>query len=87
MVEAAPRRGARASRTTAARTTFGGGCAGALQRHVVAHLATGSPVENTAGAYLANLRVQEAAYESHATGRRIALQGYDPPATAAPFVP
>ncbi|MBK8743025.1 MAG: Gfo/Idh/MocA family oxidoreductase [Betaproteobacteria bacterium] len=66
--------------------TFGGGCCGALQRHVVAHLAAGSPVENTAADYLANLRVQEAAYESHATGRRIALQGYDPPATAAPFV-
>jgi hypothetical protein len=31
--------------------------------------------------------VQEAAYESHATGRRVALRGYDPPATAAPFVP
>ena len=67
--------------------TFGGGCCGALQRHVVAHLAAGSPVENTAAAYLANLRVQEAAYESHSTGRRIALPGYDPPATAAPFVP
>ena len=67
--------------------TFGGGCCGALQRHVVAHLAARSPVENTAAEYLANLRVQEAAYESHATGRRIALQGFDPPATAAPFVP
>ncbi|MBP8295091.1 MAG: Gfo/Idh/MocA family oxidoreductase [Burkholderiales bacterium] len=67
--------------------TFGGGCCGALQRHVVAHLSAGSPVENTAADYLANLRVQEAAYESHATGRRIALQGFDPPATAAPFVP
>jgi predicted dehydrogenase len=67
--------------------TFGGGCCGALQRHVVAHLTTGSAIENTASDYLANLRVQEAAYESHATGRRVALRGYDPPATAAPFVP
>ena len=67
--------------------TFGGGCCGALQRHVVAHLLHGSPVENTARDYLANLRVQEAAYDSHATGRRIALPGYDPPPTAKPFNP
>ena len=67
--------------------TFGGGCCGALQRHVIAHLRDGAPIENTARAYLANLRVQEAAYESHATGRRITLAGYDPPATAAPFAP
>jgi predicted dehydrogenase len=65
--------------------TFGGGCCGALQRHVVAHLRTGTPVENTARAYLDNLRVQEAAYASHATGRRIVVAGYDPPATAPPF--
>ena len=65
--------------------TFGGGCCGALQRHVVAHLRTGTPIENTARDYLANLRVQEAVYASHASGRRIALAGYDPPATAPPF--
>jgi predicted dehydrogenase len=65
--------------------TFGGGCCGALQRHVVAHLRTGTPVENTARPYLDNLRVQEAAYASHTTGRRIALAGYDPPATAPAF--
>lgn len=63
--------------------TFGGGCCSALQRHVVAHLRDGMPVENTIGDYLANLRVQEAAYESHATGRRVALAGYKPPPTAA----
>ena len=62
--------------------TFGGGCCGALQRHVVAHLTEGSALENTIADYLENLRVQEAAYESHATCRRIALAGYDPPATA-----
>ena len=65
--------------------TFGGGCCGALQRHVVAHLTQRLPVENTAREYLANLRVQEAAYESHASGRRIAMSGYDPPDRAAPF--
>jgi D-apiose dehydrogenase len=65
--------------------TFGGGCCAALQRHVVAHLINGAPVENTARDYLANLRVQEAAYESHASGRRIALDGYEPQPTATPF--
>ncbi len=63
--------------------TFGGGCCGALQRHVAAHLLHGTPVENRVRDYLANLRVQEAAYESHATGRRIGLHGYDPPMAAA----
>jgi D-apiose dehydrogenase len=66
--------------------TFGGGCCGALQRHVVAHLTDGAPVENTARDYLANIRVQEAAYESHATSRCIALAGYEPQPTAAPFI-
>jgi predicted dehydrogenase len=66
--------------------TFGGGCCGALQRHVVAHLTEGSVVENTIADYLENLRVQEAAYESHATGRRIALAGYDPPAAPPELV-
>ncbi len=66
--------------------TFGGGCCGALERHVVAHLLHGTPIENTLGDYLVNLRIQEAAYESHATGRRIELAGYDPPATPSPFV-
>jgi predicted dehydrogenase len=58
--------------------TFGGGACERLQRHVVAHLTQGTPVENTAREYLANLKVQEAVYRSHADGRRIALQGFDP---------
>lgn len=66
--------------------TFGGGCCGALEKHVVAHLLYGSPVENTVGDYLVNLRIQEAAYESHASGRRIELAGYDPPPVPSPFV-
>lgn len=65
--------------------TFGGGCCAALQRHVVAHLLHGSALENKARDYLVNLRVQEAAYESHTTGRRIELSGYDPPSAAKPF--
>jgi D-apiose dehydrogenase len=67
--------------------TFGGGCCAALQRHVVAHLRHGTPLENTIGEYMANLRVQEAAYESHASGRRIAMAGYEPPALAHSFSP
>jgi predicted dehydrogenase len=58
--------------------TFGGGACEWLQRHVVAHLLQGMPVENTARAYLANLRVQEAVYRSAAEGRRIELASFDP---------
>jgi len=58
--------------------TFGGGACERLQRHVVRHLLAGSPLENTARDYLANLRVQEAVYRSHAEGRRIGLAGFEP---------
>lgn len=51
----------------------GGGSVEALQAHVLRHLRDGAPVENAARAYLANLRVEEAAYVSAATGRRITL--------------
>lgn len=54
--------------------TFGGGCVGALQAHVVRHLNEGTPLENSGADYLANLRVQEAVYLSNAEGRRIELQ-------------
>jgi len=67
--------------------TFGGGCCGALQMHVVSHLLHGTAIENSAREYLANLRVQEAAYTSHATGARVVLHGYDPPPAGAAFVP
>ncbi|MEJ7669775.1 MAG: Gfo/Idh/MocA family oxidoreductase [Casimicrobiaceae bacterium] len=52
---------------------FGGGACGHLQRHVVRHLSTGAPAENNGREYLANLRVQEAAYRSHAEGRRMVI--------------
>lgn len=52
---------------------FGGDCVMALQSHVVAHLLDGAPLENTARDYLANLRVEAAAYQSAETGARIAL--------------
>ncbi|MEP7207280.1 MAG: Gfo/Idh/MocA family oxidoreductase [Casimicrobiaceae bacterium] len=53
--------------------TFGGGACERLQRHVVAHLRHGGPVENLGREYLVNLRIQEAVYASHANGCRIAL--------------
>lgn len=63
--------------------TFGGGACEWLQRHVVAHLRGGAPLENSARAYLANLRVQEAVYHSAATGCRIEMAAFDPLQPAA----
>jgi hypothetical protein len=63
---------------------FGGGCVQALQRHVVAHLTRGAALENRGREYLVNLRVQEAAYRSHETGRRILLAEEAVPQGAAP---
>lgn len=53
--------------------SFGGDCVHRLQRHVVDHLLTGTPVVNTGRDYLTNLRIEEAIYESSRTGRRIDL--------------
>jgi predicted dehydrogenase len=58
--------------------TWGGGACEWLQRHVIAHLVQGAPVENTAREYLVNLKVQEAVYRSHAEGRRIDMDEFDP---------
>ncbi|WP_299391042.1 Gfo/Idh/MocA family protein [Pelagibius sp.] len=49
---------------------FGGDCVYRLQRHVVDHLAGDGPVMNRASDYLANLRIEEAVYDSHREGRR-----------------
>jgi predicted dehydrogenase len=62
--------------------TFGGGACEWLQRHVVRHFTEGSPLENTARAYLRNLRIQDAIYASSAQGRRIVIDAF-PPAPAA----
>jgi predicted dehydrogenase len=48
---------------------FGGDCVLALQRHVLAHLADGAPLENAGRAYLRNLEIEEAIYRSAASGR------------------
>lgn len=49
---------------------FGGGCVSALQRHVIAHLLDGTPLENEAAAYLDVLRIEEAIYRSAACGAK-----------------
>jgi D-apiose dehydrogenase len=56
---------------------FGGACT-ALQAHVLSHLALGTALENDAASYLTNLAVQAAVYHSHATGRRVVMDSFDP---------
>ncbi len=58
--------------------TFGGGACEALQRHVLRHMTEGTPLENSGRDYLANLCVQEAVYQSDASGRRVSMAGFDP---------
>jgi len=53
---------------------FAGDCVGALQQHVVDHLLNGDPLANDGRAYLVNLRIEEAVYESHRTGQRVELR-------------
>jgi D-apiose dehydrogenase len=48
---------------------YGGDSVRALQRHVIAHLEDGTPLENTGEAYLRNLEIEEAVYRSAAGGR------------------
>jgi predicted dehydrogenase len=48
---------------------FAGDSVRALQRHVVAHLADGAPLENSGEAYLRNLEIEEAIYRSARNGR------------------
>ncbi len=48
---------------------FGGDCVLALQRHVLDHVVKETALENRAGDYLANLRIEEAIYRSAKTGQ------------------
>ena len=50
---------------------FGGDCVYRLQRHVVDHLLGRGPVMNTGAEYLANLRIEQAVYESDRLGQRL----------------
>ena len=52
---------------------FAGDCVYSLQRHVVDHLLHGGPLANSGRDYLANLKIEEAIYNSHRTGRRVEL--------------
>jgi D-apiose dehydrogenase len=47
---------------------FAGDSVRALQQHVVAHLDGAGPIENTARAYLANLRIEAAVYRAAESG-------------------
>ena len=47
---------------------YGGDSVCALQRHVIAHLRDGAPLENSGAAYLRNLEVEEAIYRSAGSG-------------------
>ncbi len=47
---------------------FGGDCVYHFTRHVVDHYSRGSPIMNSATEYLANLRAEEAVYESATDG-------------------
>jgi predicted dehydrogenase len=50
---------------------FGGDCVYAFQRHVVDHLLGRGELLTSAGDYLANLRVEQAVYDSDRLGRRV----------------
>jgi D-apiose dehydrogenase len=54
---------------------FGGDCVRRFQQHVVDHLNTGTVLMNTAQDYMANLKIEEAVYQSSADGRRISFAG------------
>lgn len=51
------------------RSGFGGDSVFALQTHVTDHLLRGSPIENDARSYLRNIAIEQALYESAASGR------------------
>ncbi len=52
-------------------TGFGGDCVYALQKHVTDHLLHGTPIENEARDYVANIAIEEAIYESAKIGTAI----------------
>ena len=60
---------------------YASGACTALQAHVLAHLGTGTPVQNCARDYLENLRIQAAIYQSHATGSRVPMAAFTPQPT------
>lgn len=53
---------------------FGGDCVLALQRHVLAHLMEGEPLENSGRDYLKNLKIEELIYQSAAQKRFLSIE-------------
>lgn len=53
--------------------TFGNGACGALQQAAISAIAQNTEPENSAAAYLRNLKVQEAIYTSNSRGERIEI--------------
>ncbi len=62
---------------------FGGACA-SLQAHVLAGLRGVGALENSAADYLANLQVQDAIYQSHASGCRVPMAHVTAPHNCQP---
>lgn len=52
---------------------FAGGSVRALQQQLTEHLLDGAPMDNSGRDYLANIRVEEAVYQSDSEGRRISI--------------
>ena len=52
-------------------TDFGGDCVYLTQKHIVEHLQHDTPLENTVGDYLQNLRLEELIYKAAATHTRL----------------
>lgn len=53
--------------------SFGGDCVLALQRHVLDHLRSGAPLENSGRDYLSNLEIEELVYRSADAGQFLSL--------------
>ncbi|TAG00713.1 MAG: gfo/Idh/MocA family oxidoreductase [Betaproteobacteria bacterium] len=61
---------------------FGGGACGALQAHALSFFSRSAAGENRAVDYLINLRIQEAIYASHESGKRIVVESFSPPSSS-----
>jgi D-apiose dehydrogenase len=64
---------------------FGSGACTALQASALRALLHGEAAENAATDYLENIRIQEAIYHSHETGKRVELRTFVPP--IEPLIP
>jgi hypothetical protein len=58
-------------------TDFAGDCVYRFQRHAVDVLFNRTSPQTSAADYLENLKIEEAIYESHSSGRKIKLSSFD----------